>query len=304
MADDPSSRTAGPASHLPMAPLARRYGLHIVRGTGCWFSITYQKPRVFTEHRHRKLQVAVFLEGSHCAIRWGQSDGRRTELALQGSHVWIVPPGVTHGADWFASASLLIFYLEPAWAQHLVDRPVRNVSAEPLDRYLECEPLIGELAEFLTREEHQSSLANDRVLAHMGPAMASQLLLAHFAPCKASHPKQWQLPRTVLVDIRTYIREHLGDELSLPILARVAGLSPSYFGQLFRAATGVPPMVFVTGCRIRKAKALLRTGNYTIAEVAQISGFSDQHQMDYHFRQYLNNPPRAYQPRHKRRDFP
>lgn len=203
-----------------------------------------------------------------------------------------------------APASLLVFYLEADWVQRLIDMPVRHVSAEPLERYVETEPLIGELAEFLTRGEHQSSLANDRILAHMGPAMASQLLVTHFSPCKVRHSRQWQLPRTALADVRSYVHEHLADELSLPILARVAGLSPSYFGQLFRAATGVPPMVFVIGCRVRKAKALLRAGLHTVAEVAQLTGFSDQHQMDYHFRQYLNNPPRAYQPRQQSRDFP
>lgn len=302
MADDPSQRVAGSDSDFSVAPSAHGYGRRIVRGAGCWFSTDPQRPTVFAEHHHARLQIAVFLDGANCTIRWRLPDGRRTEVPLRGSHVWIVPSGVTHGADWLARAPLLTFYLEADWVHQLVERPVHHVSAEPLDRYLEAEPLIGELAEFLVRDEHQSGNTSDPVLAHMGPAMASQLLLTHFAPCKVRHPQQWQLPRTALVDVRAYINEHIADDLSLPVLAGIAGLSPSYFGQLFRAATGVPPMVFVVGCRVRKAKALLRTGNYTAAEVAQLTGFSDQHQMDYHFRQYLNNPPRAYQPQRPTRE--
>lgn len=303
MADDPSQRAPSPDSDSSVAPSAHGFGQRIVRGAGCWFSTVPQKPTVFAEHHHSWLQIAVFLDGANCNIRWRQPDGRRTEISLRGSHVWIVPAGVTHGADWLKRAPLLTFYLEADWIRQLVERPVPHVSAEPLDRYLEAEPVIGELAEFLIRDEHQADGTSDRILTHMGPAMASQLLITHLAPCKVRHPQQWQLPRTALVDVRAYINEHLAEEISLSVLARIAGLSPSYFGQLFRAATGVPPMVFVVGCRVRKAKALLRTGDHTAAEVAQLTGFSDQHQMDYHFRQYFNNPPRAYQSRQKTREF-
>ncbi len=39
-----------------------------------------------------------------------------------------------------------------------------------------------------------------------------------------------------------YIRENLGDDVSLDALAGIAGLSPNYFLGAFRQATGLTPI--------------------------------------------------------------
>lgn len=287
------------ASHPPefsLPPTAHPYYRRVVRTTGGWVSSNRQKPTVFAEHRHFWLELVVFFDGAACVLRWRQPNGHLTEVPLRNGHVWIVPPGMNHSVDWQNEGHLLTFFLEAAWVQNLRQAPICHVSVEPLDRYVETEPMIGDMGAFFCRQTEPTSLAAESAMANMAPALASQLLTTHYAPCQFRHPQQWQLSRTALADVRTFIETHLADDLSLPTLAKVAGLSPNYFGQLFRAATGIPPIVFVIGSRVRRAKQLLGTGRHSAAEVAQLTGFSDQHQMAYHFRQCSDRPPQAFKP--------
>jgi len=54
------------------------------------------------------------------------------------------------------------------------------------------------------------------------------------------------------------IEEHVGDSLRLAVLGRVAGMSPSHFGRLFKVSTGRAPHAYVLQRRVAKAQHLLR----------------------------------------------
>lgn len=303
MAADLPPNAAQHHRELPNLPLLPGHHRRIVRTAETWVSLGLQKRMVFPEHQHPWLQITVTFRGAHYVARWRQTTGILEELPRQGGQVWIVPPGVTHGADWLSDGHLLTFFIKPDWACSFVPAPVGHVSIEPLDRYLEAEPMLDGMAAFLCRQTEPLNSTAERAIENLVPAMASQLLLAHYTPCQFRHPHQWRLSRTALADVRSFIDEHLAEDLSLPVLSKIAGLSPSYFGQLFRAATGSPPTVFVTGYRLRRARQILQEGNHTVAEVAQLTGFSDQHQMAYHFRQSYGRPPSSFLPT-ENREYP
>jgi AraC family transcriptional regulator len=159
-------------------------------------------------------------------------------------------------------------------------------------------PLIGELAATFHREcVRPNAEVNDAVIETIGPALAAQLLHARFAPLQQRHPLRWTLPSPVLDRLLEHIENNLDQDLSLANLARLAGLSPSYFGQLFRAATGQSPVVYVTLKRLQRAKELLATGDYRVAEVCERVGFGEPHKMNHHFRRHLKTYPSAYFPK-------
>jgi len=89
-----------------------------------------------------------------------------------------------------------------------------------------------------------------------------------------------------------YIRERLSTVLTVSELARVAGVSPYHFIRLFRTSTGKSPYQYVLEARVRKAKDLLATGKFTIAEVAHQVGFFDQSHLTRHFKRVFGVPPK------------
>jgi AraC family transcriptional regulator len=71
-----------------------------------------------------------------------------------------------------------------------------------------------------------------------------------------------------------YVREHLKDDLSLDVLARVAGFSPFHFHRLFKSVTDETINDMVVRLRLERAAALLRaTPKLSVTEAAFECGF-------------------------------
>jgi len=59
-------------------------------------------------------------------------------------------------------------------------------------------------------------------------------------------------------------------------LAQQCALSVSHFARAFRQSFGTPPHHYLVLQRIECAKVLLSSSSYSLCEVAQKAGFSDQ----------------------------
>jgi AraC family transcriptional regulator len=81
----------------------------------------------------------------------------------------------------------------------------------------------------------------------------------------------WQKRR--VIDL---FRDHLDGSLRLPTLAQQCGLSVSHFARAFRHSFGTPPHHYLVLQRIECAKVFLSSSSYSLCEVAQKAGFSDQ----------------------------
>jgi AraC family transcriptional regulator len=97
-----------------------------------------------------------------------------------------------------------------------------------------------------------------------------------------------------LIQVIEYIRENLGDDVSLDALAGIAGLSPNYFVSAFRQATGLTPHRYVTDLRIARACELLHDPRRPITEVSLAVGFSSQSHLTEVFRRTMKTTPAAY----------
>src|SRR5262249_48544581 len=69
----------------------------------------------------------------------------------------------------------------------------------------------------------------------------------------------------------TFIHRHFSDPISLPQVARVAGFSPNYFGQLFQRREQMTFEHYVRQLRIERAKQLLGVTDLSAEKVGQLS---------------------------------
>lgn len=95
-------------------------------------------------------------------------------------------------------------------------------------------------------------------------ATATEARAAGLRACKRCRPDD--LPPKAELDARMaeaarWIETHADEALTLPRLARRAGLSPSYFQRRFIAAIGVSPKELQAACRLKRLKAQLREGD-------------------------------------------
>jgi len=90
--------------------------------------------------------------------------------------------------------------------------------------------------------------------------------------------------------------EPTGD-LSLPRLAERAGMTERTFSRVFQKDTGVTPAAFVELARTDRAKALLETSDWTLARVAERSGFGSLDGLHRAFQKRVGATPGEYRER-------
>jgi len=85
--------------------------------------------------------------------------------------------------------------------------------------------------------------------------------------------------------------------MTVSSLAEWAGVSSTYLRRLFQQNLATSPLKYLNGLRIDYAAALLESGYYTAAEVAEMSGFSDPKYFSTVFKKYTSRTPTDKKPK-------
>lgn len=94
--------------------------------------------------------------------------------------------------------------------------------------------------------------------------------------------------------VLAFVRDHLGDNLSLNDLAAAACISRFHFARQFRQTTGFSPMDFILAARIEAGREMLCRGEQKISSLAVALGFYDQSHFTRTFRRVTGLAPRQF----------
>ena len=92
-------------------------------------------------------------------------------------------------------------------------------------------------------------------------------------------------------DLLSWLPDHLGQDLSVPALARRVHLSDRQFSRVFRSEVGTSPADHVEAARLEGACRLLETTHSTIDRIAKDCGFGTPETMNRTFRRRLDTTP-------------
>lgn len=225
----------------------------------------------FPIHSHDYFELEILLQGSGSMIL---NDG---VYPLQPGSVYLLTPADFHEVH-LESGNLLwnIAFDQtvpaPQWLEALfsLGEPVRQVDSDTLQR-------LDTAASLLSREQE--------------PRCQSLLLeyLLKAAGLWAEAPAVLSPVRRAMLYMETYFREN-------PTLAQTAahvGLSPSYFGALFRQETGETYISYLNQCKVRCAVMLLQRGK-SVTEACFEAGFGSLSGFRYIFHQKTGQTPSAY----------
>jgi AraC family transcriptional regulator len=91
-----------------------------------------------------------------------------------------------------------------------------------------------------------------------------------------------------------YIEEHVAEPISLAALAKLVGLSTSYFCRAFRQSFGMPPQRYQLSRRIERARTLLANHFASVTDVSLSVGYNDGSAFCTAFRRVTGVSPSAY----------
>lgn len=103
----------------------------------------------------------------------------------------------------------------------------------------------------------------------------------------------------VIQKIKTYIKEHLHETISLSTLSAIVNYNETYISRLFRQITGIKLSEYIYQERLAKAKYLLATSSDSIQTIASAAGFDSQQYFSLCFKKATGISPSEYQRMYK-----
>ncbi len=91
-----------------------------------------------------------------------------------------------------------------------------------------------------------------------------------------------------------YIEANYAEQFDIDSLAEMCGLSPTHFRRLFHSVMGMSPLRFVNNVRIAKACNLLRSTEYSILNISEMTGFRSISSFNRQFMALMQTTPREY----------
>jgi len=212
---------------------------------------------------------------------WGAYDSDRArELPLRPGSGWIFPAGLEGRCSWKGPQAIINVSLPKTLFAHNEMGEITDHSVGALD------PLSAELIFALHAAGAEvPALYRESLTVTLAAQLAHRRLFAD-----RDRGQDVRIARA-----RAFIDAHLAaEDLSLDLLAGIAGMSPYHFLRRFKAVTGLPPHAYLTQCRLSHAKEMIETTRRPIADIAWSFGYKDASRFAALFKRQFGAPPGAF----------
>lgn len=236
-----------------------------------------------------------------------RSGGLDLRGCLRPGHFVLLPPDESISWSAAGGGETLRLSLRPAVLQAAAARiegadPTAGVITRPLAFITDArlEQMVR-----LIRDALRAGVTDEQCVEGLVLGVASGLLRLQSALIRRSGPPSPEpIPCGALAPWRVrkviaYMHEKIGETVTLPELARVAGLSTSHLSHGFKASTGEAPMGFHLRLRVARALELLAAAEMPLAQVALACGFSSQSHFTTMFRRQVGVTPGRWQERRR-----
>ena len=95
-------------------------------------------------------------------------------------------------------------------------------------------------------------------------------------------------------EVKTYVKDHLGEDITVTQIAEELHFNPQYLMRTFKAKSGLSIMEYITQTRLEYAKQILRDTDLPIKSVAMMVGYSDYAYFTRVFRKETGRTPSVY----------
>lgn len=119
-------------------------------------------------------------------------------------------------------------------------------------------------------------------------------LVEKYMDAAAAKPDFRGLPIRQLRKVEDHVRGQLAEDISVEALAALVELSPFHFSRVFKQATGMSPLQFVTRERITRAQQLIRETSHSLIEIALDVGYTSPSHFAQVFRRVVGMKPTEF----------
>ncbi len=251
-------------------------------------------------HRHEDFLELVFVHTGTAIHEW-----RGRELPIHPGHIFLIPECCEHRyrnaremeiynilftrdfLDYISSDLRglpnyqLLFNLEG-----MTDAPLLELEA---DRFPD---VVGILEEIIA--EQKADLPGGRMAVLAGLLRVFLFFFRHARPVGGATPDSAGSHASRISRLLAALDQRYREPWSLDKMAAFVHMSTVNFRQEFKRLTGFSPVDYLLNTRLEKASHLLQLPGRTIAEIAELAGFSDSNYFARQFRRRYAVTPSGY----------
>jgi AraC family transcriptional regulator len=192
----------------------------------------------------------------------------------------------------------LFVALDPDFvSQTAADLEVHPDSVELLEQRGVSDPALLHIVMAL-REGLRDRRAGDAMYGEaLSTALAVHILRKYGGIATGLQHATGGLSRDKLMRAIEYIQDQLESGLTVSGIAQAVHMSPYHFARLFKQSTGNSPYRYVIHARAKRAKELLKSGKFSIVEIAHRLGFADQSHLNRQLKDVFGATPKMLQAR-------
>lgn len=258
-------------------------------------------------------QVAVY-QGSPCSL--AEIEKSRAYLEDMAQNAVLNDRGILYEDSW---QMIRRSYVQPpwkVWTQEMLQSENLNENQEKILEYLETQKKQGgwcreslnqfvrELVQMMYHYLYQKELVYAQIfddqefISYENAATESEAGIKEF--CRYIFEKLDQKNKAeldqqdVVLCLKNYIEDHLGEDLSRNVLAQQVYLSVGYISKLFLKETGIALNNYITERRIEKAKEYLLYSSLPISRIAIEVGYNNFSYFSKTFRDLTGHTPNEY----------
>ena len=149
------------------------------------------------------------------------------------------------------------------------------------------------IQQILREKEKKDPWSMDMIAAQLTQLLLS-VLRQQESTSKLMASNSLNAENEIIRRAQQYISAHIREKLSVPLVARMVDVSPSYMTALFHKNLQISPGEYIRRIKIQESKQLIREGNMNFTEIAEALHYSTVHHFSRQFKDKFGITPTEY----------
>ena len=153
---------------------------------------------------------------------------------------------------------------------------------------------VSLIQQMLREQERMDAYSADMILSHLSALVLTILRHADAPDSKLKASNSVHSENEIIRRAQQYISTHVREKLSVPLVAKMVDVSPSYLTALFHKNLQISPGEYIRRIKLQESKQMIRSGSMNFTEIAAALQYSTVHHFSRQFKEKFGITPTEY----------
>lgn len=256
---------------------------HRLRVTALYTFFYHEKEQgfFFPGESHPMLELTYVDQGSMHSVADGQ------DILLQQGDM------VVYGPDqWHMQYSDI--GVAPRYVTLSFDLEGSDLSSLLGRKFTPPQAAVSLLQQMLREQERMDDYSTDMIISQLNLLLLSVLRQGGSSDTKLKASNSMHSENEIIRRAQQYISTHIREKLSVPIVAKMVDVSPSYLTALFHKNLQISPGEYIRRIKLQESKQMIRENSMNFTEIAAALQYSTVHHFSRQFKEKFGITPSEY----------